>query len=424
MENISKLQKRVISLATIVSVIALSLVASVPAGAYVGIVDATVVPGTIDISTPTDIVVSFTTPVEIPASGEVVVIFPSTFGLQQITDVTSTDINGGLTFELLLFSELHISRSGDGDAIATGSVIDDLTILNVTTPPIEDYVGDYTVSIQDSSATTVASGKAQGQVFEDLVTPPAAPLSLTLTSPNGGEVFTGDDETVISWVSNGGIPFAKLYFSSNAGSTYSLIAENLSGSTYNWSVPNIDVSQGKIKVVSVDEYGANVKTDISDGNFEILHTEEVIVIDDVEMPVAHNSLIKGTSLSAVYFFSSDAKRYVFPSEQIFYSWFNNFDDVITVDDSVLASFKIGSRITMAPGSLIKITSDPKVYAIDSDGTKHHVKDEVTASALFGSNWASQVVDIDITQWFDYPTGDQLTTSSEFTSTVPSFPISN
>lgn len=424
MQNTLKLQKIAVALATIVSVIAFSLVSIFPVSADVGIVDATVVPSTIDISTATSVVVSFTTPVEIPANGEIVVIFPSQFGLQQITGVTSSDISGALSFELVQFTELHISRSGDGNVVNSGSIINDLTILNVTTPPIEDYVGDYMVLIQDAGSNVLASGLAQGQVFDDLVTVPNAPLSLTLTSPNGGNVLQGGETAVISWVSNGGVPFAKLYFSSNAGATYELIVENLSASSYNWIVPNIGVEQGKIKVVSVDENGAGILTDISDGNFQILESDVVVVDDGGDSEPLVNALIKGTSLSSVYFLSTDSKRYVFPSEQVFYSWFGDFDDVITFDDDMLATFKLGQRITMAPGSLIKITSDPKVYAVDSNGLKRHVKDEATASLLFGSDWATQVKDIDITQWFDYPTGDQLTASTEFLITMPRFPITN
>ncbi|MBT6253637.1 hypothetical protein HOI83_00140 [Candidatus Uhrbacteria bacterium] len=422
MQNISTSFNRAVSALIIVSVVTMSLVAAIPVLAYEGITDATVTPGTIDISTPTNLTVSFTTPVEIPSDGEVVIIFPYQFGLQEITGVTSSDIDGVLSSNVQTFTELHITRATDSAPVSFGSLIDDLVIENVTTPPILGWVGDYNVQVLDANGDVLAAGLASGQTFEDLVTPPAAPLSLTLTAPNGGEVFIGDDETVISWVTTGGVPFASLYFSDNGGLSYELVASDISGTSYNWTVPNIDVPLGKIKVVSVDEYGSDIQSDFSDSNFEIVHTVEVVDTGDEETVVPHDTLIKGTSLSAVYYFSSDAKRYVFPSEQIFYSWFENFDDVVEIDDDVLASFKLGQRITMAPGSLIKITSDPKVYAIDSDGAKHHIASEAVASSLFGTDWSSQVVDVDITQWFDYPTGDQLTSSSAFSATKPSFPV--
>ena len=136
----------------------MSLVAAIPVLAYEGITDATVTPGTIDISTPTNLTVSFTTPVEIPSDGEVVIIFPYQFGLQEITGVTSSDIDGVLSSNVQTFTELHITRATDSAPVSFGSLIDDLVIENVTTPPILGWVGDYNVQVLDANGDVLAAG--------------------------------------------------------------------------------------------------------------------------------------------------------------------------------------------------------------------------------------------------------------------------
>src|SRR3989338_4746527 len=73
-------------------------------------------------------------------------------------------------------------------------------------------------------------------------------------------------------------------------------------------------------------------------------------------------LIKGGT-AAVYYYGTDAKRYVFPTEKTYQSWYANFDQVKTVSDTELASYPLGGNVTYRPGvKLIKIMTDPKVYA--------------------------------------------------------------
>ena len=48
------------------------------------------------------------------------------------------------------------------------------------------------------------------------------------------------------------------------------------------------------------------------------------------------SLIKSASNAAVYYLSS-GKRYAFPNEKVFFSWYNGFSGVETVSEGELAS---------------------------------------------------------------------------------------
>ncbi len=120
-----------------------------------------------------------------------------------------------------------------------------------------------------------------------------------------------------------------------------------------------------------------------------------------------NSLIKGSS-EAVYWLASNGQRYVFPNARTFYTWFPNFNNVITVSDTELAGIPLGGNVTYRPGAkLIKIESDPNTYAVSRNGILHWVTSEYLASQLYGMNWASQVQDVPVVFFTNYTVGTPI-----------------
>lgn len=105
-------------------------------------------------------------------------------------------------------------------------------------------------------------------------------------------------------------------------------------------------------------------------------------------------LITGEQTSAVYLRASDGNRYVFPNKQTYDTWYEDFSGVRTVSPEQLASYPIGGNIPYRPGTkLIKIQSDPKVYAVEPGGVLRWVQTEVMAEGLYGDDWADRVEDV-------------------------------
>jgi hypothetical protein len=118
-------------------------------------------------------------------------------------------------------------------------------------------------------------------------------------------------------------------------------------------------------------------------------------------------LIKASG-PAVYYFAADGKRYVFPNEKTYFSWFMDFSGVRTISDSELASYLIGGNVTIRPGTkLVKIQTDPKVYAVTTGGILHWVESEAIATALYGSSWATRVVDVPDSFFVNYSIGSSV-----------------
>jgi hypothetical protein len=122
--------------------------------------------------------------------------------------------------------------------------------------------------------------------------------------------------------------------------------------------------------------------------------------------------------SAVYYLAKNGKRYVFPTEKIFYSWYGDFSTVRTVTADQLASYVIGGNVTYRPGvKMIKINTDPKVYAVEKGGKLRWVKTEAAASAIYGSEWNTKIDDLPDSFFFDYVISADISSGSDYAKTT-------
>jgi uncharacterized protein (TIGR02145 family) len=93
------------------------------------------------------------------------------------------------------------------------------------------------------------------------------PPSVTVVSPNGGESYPGYSLQWIRWTSIN-VTNMGLSFSTDNGSTWNSIAENIPASdqAYSWTVPNIPSGQCRVRIRSVSD---STVTDISNATFSI-----------------------------------------------------------------------------------------------------------------------------------------------------------
>lgn len=121
----------------------------------------------------------------------------------------------------------------------------------------------------------------------------------------------------------------------------------------------------------------------------------VVAVPNASAGVAQaGDLIKTDGMSSVYYLADDGKRYSFPNETTYFSWFSDFSGVVVVSQSELEGYRLGGNIVMRAGTkLVKITTDPKVYAVETGGSLRWVSSETDAKCLYGDDWASRVVDV-------------------------------
>jgi hypothetical protein len=108
---------------------------------------------------------------------------------------------------------------------------------------------------------------------------------------------------------------------------------------------------------------------------------------------ANGDLIKMNGLSTVYYYTG-GKRYVFPNQSTYMSWYPNFSGVKVISQSELEGYPLGANVTVRPGTyLVKITTNPNVYAVEPGGKLRSIVSEANASSLWGANWAKKVIDV-------------------------------
>jgi len=117
---------------------------------------------------------------------------------------------------------------------------------------------------------------------------------------------------------------------------------------------------------------------------------------------------------AVYYYASDGKRYVFPAEGVYYSWFSDFSNIVELTDAELAAIPLGGNVTYRPGiKMVKIQSDSKAYAVDRGGMLRWVTSEAIAKKLYGSYWNKNIHDISDAYFVNYVVGDPIYLDSDY-----------
>ena len=134
--------------------------------------------------------------------------------------------------------------------------------------------------------------------------------------------------------------------------------------------------------------------------------------------VQSGDLIKSDAASAVYYFGGDGKRYVFPTERTYFTWYADFSKIKTITVGELAALPLGGNVTYRPGvKMLKIQSDPTVYAISKGGVLRAIGSEAIASALYGSTWNKQIDDLPDAFFINYKVGAPIAVASGYDKAI-------
>lgn len=125
-------------------------------------------------------------------------------------------------------------------------------------------------------------------------------------------------------------------------------------------------------------------------------------------------LIKSPTNSAVYYFASNGKRYVFPNDKTYFTWYTDFSNVRTISAKALSTIPLGGNVTYRPGrKMVKITTDPRVYVVDQGGVLRHVATEQLAQSLYSISWKNQIDDVPDAFFTNYRVGTAIDSTRDF-----------
>lgn len=165
------------------------------------------------------------------------------------------------------------------------------------------------------------------------------------------------------------------------------------------SAPEVEIVSEEaysVNNVLLESPSINIDKDLSDNDSAVLNCET-------------DSLIRIQSISSVYYCGADGKRYVFPNHQTYSSWYDNFDSVSVISLDDMSKISLGGNVTYRPGmKLLKIQTDPKVYAVEKNGTLRHLTSPELAAKYYGADWAKKIDDVPDTFFMDYNLGLPIT----------------
>lgn len=364
--------------------------------------------------------------------------------------ITLTILSGSNADEVIVDSTtLTVTVSGS-DTFTVKSPANKKLINDGGYDECDEVGGDSQVTINTPSTViftpsgSCSSGGGGGGGSSTVVS--TTPL-VDLTAPVSGTTLTAGTASDISWtVSGAGISTVKLEYSIDGGTTYSLIADNVDdgSSPYSWTVPAVSTTTAVVKISGQDTGKAVLDTDTSDvftiaastTTDDTPETPDGVTIDAEGRHVASGSGVFGASpydgslqeissvetgwyvrsynYPTVYYVSADGIRRPFWDANAYFTWTDSWDDVIWVTDATLPTMTLGSPMLPQPGVvLVKITSDPRVYAVEQDGETGEydlrwITSETIASSMYGSAWADYVIDLDPTIFPRYSVGGDIT----------------
>jgi hypothetical protein len=106
------------------------------------------------------------------------------------------------------------------------------------------------------------------------------------------------------------------------------------------------------------------------------------------------SAVKVSGSSSVYLVLDDTS-YRIQNEKIYFSWFNSWDNVETISAASFNALKDGGLATFAPGTRLKMASDPKVYMVGSDNKLHWITTQLIAYNIFGQEWNKGIIEFNM-----------------------------
>ena len=195
--------------------------------------------------------------------------------------ITLTSPNGGQTWAGCTEQNITWNSSGTSDYYSLDYSTDNGSTWTSITSYYNTTSGSYTWTVPNTSSgicliRITDSNNSGTSDVSDAVFTITSPL--TVTTPNGGEIWEGSTAESITFNRNGTSYYYDIYYSTDAGSNWNQIAYNqyISGTSYNWNIPDNPSVQCLVRIT---DHSNTCMTDISDGLFQITEAASSVTLN-------------------------------------------------------------------------------------------------------------------------------------------------
>ncbi|MCX6743830.1 MAG: hypothetical protein NT116_06405 [Candidatus Parcubacteria bacterium] len=129
--------------------------------------------------------------------------------------------------------------------------------------------------------------------------------------------------------------------------------------------------------------------------------------------------VKRSEKNDLYYYAADSKRYVFPTIDVYRSWYGDFiiENLKIADLQTLYQTPLGGNVTFRPGTLMKTPSIPSIYLVIKNGLIRPFASEQLVTELYGNDWNKQVYELPEYYFSQYQVGEPIKALNE----VPKIP---
>lgn len=133
-----------------------------------------------------------------------------------------------------------------------------------------------------------------------------------------------------------------------------------------------------------------------------------LVPDEVEAFSAYNS-------EGIYLVSGD-QMWLIPSEEVYFTWFDSWDEVVEVSQATINVYleisDYEGDLKFAPGTRVKAVSSAKVYVVGSEYDLHWIVSETVADEIYGSDWNQGIIEVNDTALWKYGKGANVASGDD------------
>jgi len=121
------------------------------------------------------------------------------------------------------------------------------------------------------------------------------------------------------------------------------------------------------------------------------------------------------SCRSVYYLGLDGERHAFPNQEVYNSWYDDFGNVVEIDEAEMNELPVGENVTLKPGVMIvKFSTDDAIYAVDKGGVLRHYLTTSLVTADYGGDWAERdLLTMPDMLFDDYTVGEEIDSEDDY-----------
>lgn len=124
--------------------------------------------------------------------------------------------------------------------------------------------------------------------------------------------------------------------------------------------------------------------------------------------------VKRSEKNDLYYYAADGKRYVFPTLDVYKSWYGNFmiENLKVASLETLYETPLGGNVTFRPGTLMKTPSIPSTYLVIKNGLIRPFATQELVAEIYGSGWEKKVYELPEYYFSQYQVGNPINNLKE------------